>query len=93
MFAGTALVPLFLVPETYGPVLLKRRAQKMRKESGNENIRAPMELEKEDWKHVVTKVLTRPIRMFIFEPIVLFSSLYLSFVYGKSSRSVDSIEL
>ena len=82
MFAGLALVPLALVPETYGPILLKRRAEKMRKQTRNESIRAPMELEKEDWSHVVTKVLTRPIRMFVFEPIVLFSSLYLSFVYG-----------
>jgi hypothetical protein len=75
-------VPLLIVPETYGPVLLKKRAQKMRKETGNEKIRAPIELEKEDWQHIVSKVLTRPIRMFVFEPIVLFSSLYLSFVYG-----------
>jgi hypothetical protein len=54
----------------------------MRKETGNENIKALIELEKEDWQHIVSKVLTRPIRMFIFEPLVLFSSLYLSFVYG-----------
>ena len=82
MFAGVGLIPLLLVQETYGPVLLKRRAQKMRKESGNLNIRAPIELEKEDLRHIVTMVLTRPVRMFIFEPIVLFSCLYLSFVYG-----------
>lgn len=82
MLAGSTLGPLLLVPETYGPVLLKKRAKKMRKESGNQNIRAPIELEKEDLRHILTMVLTRPIRMFVFEPLVLFSSLYLSFVYG-----------
>jgi MFS family permease len=82
IFAGVTLIPLLIVPETYAPVLLKRRAQKMRKETGNEKIRAPIELEREDWRHIVSKVLTRPMRMFVFEPIVLFSCLYLSFVYG-----------
>lgn len=41
-----------------------------------------MELEKHDFKHIATVVLTRPIRMFFFEAIVLFSCLYLSFAYG-----------
>jgi MFS family permease len=82
IFAGVTLIPLFLVPETYAPVLLKKRARKMRKIPGNEHIYAPIELEKQDIQHIITVVLTRPIRMFCFEAIVLFSCLYLSFAYG-----------
>jgi MFS family permease len=82
IFAGVTTIPLLLVPETYAPVLLKHRAQKLRKIPGNEHIYAPIELEKQDIRHIITVVLTRPVRMFFFEAIVLFSCLYLSFAYG-----------
>lgn len=82
IFAGVSFVPVILVPETYTPVLLKQRARKLRKESQNENICAPMELEKADLKHVLSVVLMRPIKMFVSEPILFFSCLYSSFVYG-----------
>lgn len=72
--------PLFIfLPETYGPVILKHRAQRMRKETGDESIIAPIELEKTDFNHIVTVILTRPLRMLCFEPLVLFTCLYLSY--------------
>lgn len=72
--------PLFIfLPETYGPVILKHRAQKLRKETGDENIIAPIELEQTDFNHIVTVILTRPLRMLCFEPLVLFTCLYLSY--------------
>lgn len=49
---------------------------------GDQNIRAPMELEQHDFKHIATVVLSRPKRKFFFEAIVLFSCLYLSFAHG-----------
>lgn len=75
--------PLFIfLPETYGPVILKHRAQRLRKETGDESIIAPIELEKTDLNHIVTVILTRPIRMLCFEPLVLFTCLYLSYAYA-----------
>lgn len=82
IIAGVTWPFVLLLPETYGPVLLTRRARKLRKETGNARILAPAELEKRDLWEIVTKVLTRPIRMFLFESIVLFSCLYLSLAYG-----------
>jgi multidrug resistance protein len=70
------------MPETYGPVILKSKAKKMRKETGNPNIIAPSDLEKQDLRQLVVVVLTRPIRMFLFEAIVLCTCLYLSLAYG-----------
>ncbi|KAL8676798.1 MAG: hypothetical protein Q9224_007250, partial [Gallowayella concinna] len=70
------------MPETYGPTILKHRAQKMRKETGNPNIFAPIELEKKGARQMITVTLTRPIRMIIFEAIVLFTCLYLSIAYA-----------
>jgi MFS family permease len=70
---------LIAFPETYAPVILKHRAQRLRKETGDESIIAPIELEKTDIGHIVTVVLTRPFRMICFEPLVLFTCLYLSY--------------
>ncbi|KAK3717067.1 hypothetical protein LTR37_006122 [Vermiconidia calcicola] len=73
---------LLFMPETYGPVILRQRAKKMREDTGNSKILAPTELEKQDLWQLVTVVLTRPIRMFLFEAIVFCSSLYLALEYG-----------
>jgi hypothetical protein len=34
---------LFLVPETYHPVLLRNKARRMRKETGKQRLHAPIE--------------------------------------------------
>lgn len=80
--AGVSLVLLLFLPETYGPTILKTRAQKMRKSSGNANIFAPIELEKKGIHQMMTVTLTRPLRMIAFEAIVLFTCAYLSLAYA-----------
>lgn len=80
--AGLSLIPLLFLPETYAPVILKRRAQQLRKTTGDSNIYAPIELEKKGLKQLLTVTLTRPIRMFFFEAIVLFTCIYLSVAYA-----------
>ncbi|KAI4129251.1 MAG: hypothetical protein LQ347_003860 [Umbilicaria vellea] len=76
ILAVVTLVPVLFLPETYGPVILQRRAQKMRKETGNERIYAPIELEKKGVKQMMTVTLTRPLRMIAFEAIVLSTCIY-----------------
>jgi MFS family permease len=73
---------LFAVPETHGPTILKARAKALRETTGDQSIRAPIELEKTNIRHIATVVLTRPFRMFCFEPLVFFSCIYLSFAYA-----------
>jgi len=82
IFAGASWIPLFFLPETYGPILLARRASKLRKTNGNPNIFAPIELEKKGFKQMATVTLTRPLRMICFELIVLATCIYLSVAYG-----------
>ncbi|KAF2204912.1 MFS general substrate transporter [Delitschia confertaspora ATCC 74209] len=82
IISGATWPILLLMPETYAPVILKARAQKLRKETGDESIIAPIELEEANLNHIVTVVLTRPIRMICFEPLVLFTCLYLSYAYA-----------
>lgn len=82
MLAGISLISLIFLSETYGPVLLARRAQKLRKSSGNDQIFARIELEKKGVKQMATVTLTRPLRMLCFEPLVSATCLYLSLIYG-----------
>ncbi|KAI9873408.1 MAG: hypothetical protein M1830_000445 [Pleopsidium flavum] len=80
IIAGVSFIPLLFLPETYGPVILQKRAQRMRKETGNPNIFAPIELEKKGVKQMMTVTLTRPVRMILFEAIHILSSSKASFL-------------
>jgi MFS family permease len=80
--AGVSLFFLLFLPETYGPIILKHRARKMRKETCNSNTYAPIELEKKGAKQMITVTLMRPLNMIFHEAIVLFTCLYLSLAYA-----------
>ncbi|KAI7637083.1 MFS general substrate transporter, partial [Hortaea werneckii] len=80
--AGATWPFLILMPETYGPIVLKRKAKYLREKQGDANMVAPVELQKQDLRELVVVVLTRPIRMFLFEAIVTTTCLYLSVVYA-----------
>ena len=48
IWSFSELLLLFLfVPETFAPVLLKKKARKLRKESGNTKLRSKKELEED----------------------------------------------
>jgi hypothetical protein len=70
------------MPETYGPTILAKKAKAMRKKDKKANVYAPIELEHPGLREIFVVVLTRPIRMFLFEAIVLASCLYLSIIYA-----------
>ncbi|MCJ1461433.1 hypothetical protein MMC07_000030 [Pseudocyphellaria aurata] len=80
--AGFSLSLLIFTPETYGPTILRHRARRLRKETGDLRIFAPIELEKKGTREMITVILMRPLRMLIFESIVLFTCLYLSLAYS-----------
>ena len=52
IYAGMTSIPVLLLPETYAPVLLARRAAKMRKADPTANVYAAMELEPHDFKQL-----------------------------------------
>jgi len=72
----------FCLPELYEPFLLKKKAQRLRKETGDSRYYHPHEDIKIDLKSVVITHFGRPIRMLITEPMVTCIALYASFVYG-----------
>jgi len=76
------ILAFFCLPEMYSPFLLKKKAQRLRKESGDSRYHHPHEDVKIDPKTIVTKHLTRPVRMLITEPMVTCIAIYASFVYA-----------
>jgi hypothetical protein len=79
-----AIVSYTTFHETYAPVILHRRAARLRKETGDNRyytVHERLESEKSVlW--VVSKTLTRPIRLLLFHPIIQVYSLISAFNYG-----------
>lgn len=72
---------LLLVPETHHQTLLKRRAKKLRKLTGDDRYRAISELKVRTFKEKVNESLLRPM-ILLGELIVFLVTLYMSVVYG-----------
>ncbi|VUC22781.1 unnamed protein product [Clonostachys rosea] len=81
-FAAATLVMVLFLPETYGPILLARRARRMRAQDPSSRAISPRDLEETDLSQLFTVVLTRPIRMLLSEPIVSTTCAYLALVYA-----------
>ncbi|EAU87133.1 spermine transporter [Coprinopsis cinerea okayama7 len=75
------LLTLFM-PESLAPVILRRKAERLRKETGDDTYQTLEELERLPFKEVLKIALIRPFIMLFTEPIVIFMSIYLSFVYS-----------
>ncbi|EPS98981.1 hypothetical protein FOMPIDRAFT_1125239 [Fomitopsis schrenkii] len=82
IFAGVVTIFTCTIPETFAPVLLKRRAARLRKETGNPNITTEQELFKRKPSDIVVETLIRPFQMLVTEPILLLMSLYIALIYG-----------
>ncbi|TFK56897.1 MFS general substrate transporter [Heliocybe sulcata] len=82
IFAGVCAVLVTFMPETYAPVLLKKRAARMREEQGRDNIVTEQELFPRPFSEVLIETLVRPFQMLVTEPILLLMSLYISIIYG-----------
>lgn len=72
----------FTVPETYAPILLTRRAKKMRKETGDSKYVTEQELDTRPFGQRLRIFLVRPLQLLFLEPIVFFITLYMSVLYG-----------
>ena len=67
--------------ETYEPVLLQRRVNRLKKETGNENLRSKLD-PGIPVREYFLRALVRPTKMLLFSPIVLSLSIYMAVVYG-----------
>jgi hypothetical protein len=73
-----------LVPETYPPVLLRRRAERLAQVTG-QVYRTKLDVEQEgraSLKEMASTFLSRPWILLFQEPIVLILSIYIAIIYG-----------
>jgi MFS family permease len=75
------VVALVIQRETYPPVLLERKAKRLRKETGNNNLRSVPRSGKTPGQLFFLSVV-RPTKMLFLSPIVFGLSLYIAMVYG-----------
>ena len=68
MWAGVNwLLLFFFVPETYAPVLLRRKARALRKETGDERYKAPIEMMNKSVTKTVLWSCIRPFQLLVLE--------------------------
>lgn len=73
---------LVFLEETYPPVVLVQKAAELRRRTKNWGIHAKQEEIEVDFRELMTKNFSRPLRILVTEPIVLLLSIYMAFIYG-----------
>lgn len=76
------LISFFITPETYHPVLLQRRAARLRKETNNWAYHSLLDKSAPTMRDILTKYLFRPFQMLALEPILVCFTIYISLIYG-----------
>ncbi|GAA5969102.1 hypothetical protein JCM11641_007470 [Rhodosporidiobolus odoratus] len=82
IWAGVEFVLLMVfVPETFLPVLLKRKAKRLRKE-GRTDVRAPLELDTRSVARVIGISCVKPFQILALEPMALFLCTWTAVLLG-----------
>ncbi|KAB8339267.1 hypothetical protein FH972_022200 [Carpinus fangiana] len=76
------VLTFFFLKESYPPVVLVEKASELRRRTKNWGIHAKQEEVEVDFGELITKNLSRPMRILFTEPIVLLITIYMSFIYG-----------
>jgi MFS family permease len=82
MGAVLGLAGYMVVPETYVPVLLQRKAQRLRIETRDWALHTKADETPVTLGNFASRYLTRPFAMLIREPILALMTLYVSFTFG-----------
>lgn len=69
-----------IVPETFAPALLKKKAARLRKQTGDDRYYAPLERADKNVIRLIKTSCTRPIILLISEPMLLLLCFYTGFL-------------
>ncbi|KAL6694216.1 major facilitator superfamily domain-containing protein [Trichoderma pleuroticola] len=86
------LIAALFIDESYPPLLLVYKAQRLRHETGNWALHAQFEEWQIDLRQLARKFLVRPIRI-LSTPICFLVTLYASFVYGILYMQLGAIPI
>ncbi|KAF1962444.1 MFS general substrate transporter [Byssothecium circinans] len=79
--SGVSWAMVLSLPETYAPAILRAKAAKKRKETGDERWFSRYDDKKKFWP-LLKENLVRPLKMSVSEPICIFWNIYIALVYG-----------
>ncbi|KAJ9652238.1 hypothetical protein H2198_008478 [Neophaeococcomyces mojaviensis] len=84
MSGPICILMFLLMPETSAGTILLRRAQRLRKLTGNANLKAQSEIDQgsKTFNAIAWEQLVKPIEICIKDPAVLFVNIYTSYIYG-----------
>ncbi|KAI1196153.1 major facilitator superfamily domain-containing protein [Nemania serpens] len=83
IWAAAILLALFLfAPETYHPIRLREKARKLRKETGDDRWKSPIEKSTKSVPATIGLNLLRPFQLLLFEPMCLLLSLLSAVLLG-----------
>jgi MFS transporter, DHA1 family, multidrug resistance protein len=80
--AAALILCILFLKESYAPVVLIEKADILRRRTKNWGIHAKQEEIEVDFRELLERNFSRPIRMLIKEPIVLLLTIYMSLIYG-----------
>jgi DHA1 family multidrug resistance protein-like MFS transporter len=74
----------FLVPETYSDTILLRRAVRLRRLTGNKQLKSQSEVKQGSMTlhQMLVESLLRPMQIMILDPAITYTAIYTSLVYG-----------
>jgi multidrug resistance protein len=76
-----AIVMALTMKETYAPVLLQRKVNRLKKETGNNALRSKLDIGLSPAEYF-KRGIVRPLKMIAFSPIVIIMSIYVAITYG-----------
>ncbi len=76
------IMGLFFLKETYPPKLLLAKANKLRKESGNQALHTEFEHPERTFANTMKRSLIRPFKLLGTQPIVQVLAIYMAYLYG-----------
>ncbi|KAI0105863.1 bicyclomycin resistance protein [Daldinia grandis] len=76
-----SILMVFSLKESYAPVILQKKAAKLRKETGNDLLRSKLDagLSPRDY---FKRGIIRPFKMLFLSPVIAITSLYMAVTYG-----------
>lgn len=81
-FCGVMWIIVAFIPETFAPVILKRRAAKLRRETGNPKIMTEQEAQGLSVNEMMRACLLRPLYFAVTEPVLDLMCFYVCLIYS-----------
>lgn len=87
------VMSIFCLEETHHPIILARRAEELRRRTGNWAIYAPHDEVSLSISEIAQNNVLRPLKMLFMEPILFLITLYNAFIYGMLYLFLTAVPL